>query len=100
MRRTLSVVLAVFCCAVPPYAEATPDACNTPEQPITSGKCYKIEIVGASPVSFDEAVRSAIEEAGRTVHHMTGFEVLEQTGYLRDGKVALFEITLRVWFIQ
>ena len=39
---------------------------------------YKItEIVGTSPISFAEAVKSGVEEAAKTVHHMSWFEVVE-----------------------
>lgn len=58
----------------------------------------KIEIVGTSPVSFAEATRSAVEEAARTIRNMSWFEVIEQRGAIRDGKVAEFQVTLKVGF--
>ncbi len=63
-----------------------------------SGVYKKIEIVGTSPVSFAEATRSAVEEAARTVRNMSWFEVAEQRGAIRDGKVAEFQVTLKVGF--
>ncbi|HYD40727.1 MAG TPA: dodecin [Anaeromyxobacter sp.] len=63
-----------------------------------SGVYKKIEIVGTSPVSFAEATRSAIEEASRTVRNMSWFEVAEQRGAIRDGKVSEFQVTLKVGF--
>ncbi|GAO04479.1 dodecin [Anaeromyxobacter sp. PSR-1] len=63
-----------------------------------SGVYKKIEVVGTSPVSFAEATRAAIEEAGRTVRHMSWFEVAEQRGAIKDGKVAEFQVTLRIGF--
>ena len=63
-----------------------------------SGVYKKIEIVGTSPVSFAEATRSAIEEAARTVRNMSWFEVSEQRGAIRDGKVSEFQVTLKVGF--
>jgi flavin-binding protein dodecin len=63
-----------------------------------SGVYKKIEIVGTSPVSFAEATRSAVEEAARTVRNMSWFEVTEQRGAIRDGKVAEFQVTLKVGF--
>ncbi|HET7752462.1 MAG TPA: dodecin [Anaeromyxobacteraceae bacterium] len=60
---------------------------------------YKlIEVVGTSPVSFAEAVKSGIEEAARTVHHMNWFEVTELRGALKDGKVSEFQVTMKVGF--
>ena len=63
-----------------------------------SGVYKKIEIVGTSPVSFAEATRAAIEEAARTVRNMSWFEVAEQRGSIRDGKVSEFQVTLKVGF--
>jgi flavin-binding protein dodecin len=63
-----------------------------------SGTYKKIEVVGTSPVSFAEAVKAAVEDAGKTVRHMNWFEVVEQRGYIKDGKVAEFQVTLRIGF--
>ena len=63
-----------------------------------SGTYKKIELVGTSPVSFAEAVKSAVQEASKTVRHMNWFEVVEQRGYIKDGSVAEFQVTLRVGF--
>jgi flavin-binding protein dodecin len=60
---------------------------------------YKmIEVVGTSPVSFAEAVKSGIEEAGKSVHHMNWFEVVEMRGAIKDGKAAEFQVTLKIGF--
>jgi dodecin len=63
-----------------------------------SGTYKKIELVGTSPVSFAEAVRSAVAEAGKTVRNMNWFEVVEERGFIKDGKVAEFQVTLRIGF--
>jgi flavin-binding protein dodecin len=62
------------------------------------GTYKKIEIVGTSPVSFAEAVKSAIQDASQTVRHMDWFEVVEMRGRLRDGEVAEFQVTVRIGF--
>jgi dodecin len=60
---------------------------------------YKIvEVVGTSPMSFAEAVKSGVEEAGKTVQHMGWFEVVEMRGALKDGKVSEFQVTLKIGF--
>jgi flavin-binding protein dodecin len=60
---------------------------------------YKlIDVVGTSPASFAEAVKSAVVEAGRTVHHMNWFEVIEERGAIKDGKVSEFQVTIRIGF--
>jgi len=58
----------------------------------------KIEIVGTSPVSFAEATKSAVEEASKTIRNMSWFEVAEQRGAVKDGKVLEFQVTLRIGF--
>ena len=63
-----------------------------------SGTYKKIELVGTSPVSFAEAVKSAIVEASKSVRHMNWFEVTEQRGAIKDGKVTEFQVTVRVGF--
>ena len=63
-----------------------------------SGTYKKIELVGTSPVSFAEAVKAAVAEAGKTIRHMNWFEVVEQRGFIKDGKVAEFQVTLRIGF--
>lgn len=63
-----------------------------------SGTYKKIEIVGTSPVSFSEAVKSAIEEAAHTVRHMDWFEVVEQRGHIKDNRVTEYQVVLKVGF--
>ena len=48
----------------------------------------KIELVGSSPNSTDDAIRSAIEKASRTLRHVDWFQVIEHRGHVVDGKVA------------
>ncbi len=60
---------------------------------------YKlIDVVGTSPTSFFEAVKAAVVEASKTVHNMNWFEVIEQRGAIKDGKVAEFQVTIRIGF--
>jgi dodecin len=62
------------------------------------GTYKKIEIVGTSPVSFSEAVKSAIAEASLTIRHLEWFEVIEQRGHIKDSKVTEFQVVLKVGF--
>src|SRR5271157_151493 len=60
---------------------------------------YKItELVGTSPTSFAEAVRAAVAEAAKTVRNMAWFEVVDQRGRIDDGKVAEFQVTIKIGF--
>ncbi len=58
----------------------------------------KVEIVGTSPVSFAEAVKTAVSEAGKSIRHMAWFEVVEQRGRIQDGQVAEFQVTISIGF--
>jgi flavin-binding protein dodecin len=60
---------------------------------------YKItEVVGTSPVSFAEAVKSAVAEAAKTIRHMDWFEVVQLRGKIGEGKVEEFQVTLKIGF--
>lgn len=60
---------------------------------------YKIlELVGSSPVSIEDAISGAIEDASKTVRHIRWFEVIETRGHVEDGKVAHYQVTLKVGF--
>jgi hypothetical protein len=58
----------------------------------------KIEIVGTSKTSFAEAVKSAVAEASKSLRHTSWFEVVEQRGAIKDGKVHEFQVTVRIGF--
>jgi dodecin len=58
----------------------------------------KIELVGSSPNGFEAAVKNALARAGKTVRNMRWFEVTETRGYLEDGKVGHWQVTLKVGF--
>lgn len=63
------------------------------------GHVYKkIELTGSSPVSSDEAIRNAIARAAQTVRNMRWFEVVEQRGYIEDGQVAYWQVTIKIGF--
>ena len=63
-----------------------------------SGTYKVIELVGTSPSSFAEATKSAAAEASKTVRHMDWFEVVNERGSIVDGKVAEFQVMLKVGF--
>jgi flavin-binding protein dodecin len=60
---------------------------------------YKlIELVGSSKTSSDDAIRNAIETAAQTLRKIDWFQVTETRGHVVDGKVAHFQVTLKVGF--
>jgi hypothetical protein len=58
----------------------------------------KIEIVGSSPTGFEEAVQNALARAKKTVRNMRWFEVTETRGWIEDGQVRDWQVTLKVGF--
>jgi flavin-binding protein dodecin len=58
----------------------------------------KLEIVGSSPVSSDEAIRNALARAGKTIRNMRWFEVDEIRGQVVDGEVAHWQVTVKIGF--
>lgn len=63
-----------------------------------AGTYKMIDLVGTSPKSFAEAVKSAVDEAAKTIRHMDWFEVVDQRGKIVDGKVKEFQVTVKVGF--
>jgi hypothetical protein len=60
---------------------------------------YKItELVGTSETSFAEAVRAAVAEAAKTVRNMSWFEVVEERGSIKEGRVTEFQVTIKIGF--
>lgn len=56
------------------------------------------ELVGTSPDGIDAAVANAVTEAGRTLRNLDWFEVQSVRGHLSDGKVADWQVTLKIGF--
>ncbi len=60
---------------------------------------YKvIEIVGSSSTSSDDAVKNAIARARETVRNMRWFQVTETRGYVDEGGLAYWQVTLKIGF--
>jgi flavin-binding protein dodecin len=58
---------------------------------------YKMEeFVGSSPKGQDEAIRNAIGRASQTLQRLRWFEVKETRGQITDGKIAHWQVTVRV----
>lgn len=58
----------------------------------------KIELVGSSPTSIEDAVTNAVARAGKTIRNMRWFEVTETRGHIEDGKVQHWQVTVLVGF--
>lgn len=64
-----------------------------------SDNVYKIvEIVGSSTSSIEDAIEKAIERAARSLRDIGWFEVVSTRGHVEQGRVAHYQVTLRVGF--
>jgi len=64
-----------------------------------SNHVYKtLELVGSSPISADDAVRTAVSRAAATVRNLRWFEVTETRGHIENGNVAHWQVTIKVGF--
>ncbi|MFC7405471.1 dodecin [Georgenia alba] len=60
---------------------------------------YKVtEIVGTSPDGVDQAIRSGIERAGATLRNLDWFEVVSVRGHLEEGRIAHYQVSMKVGF--
>ena len=58
----------------------------------------KIELVGSSKKSIEDAVQNAITKAGESVRDMRWFEVVETRGQIEQGNIAYWQVTIKVGF--
>ena len=64
-----------------------------------SNHVYKIvEVVGSSPTSIEDAIDAGIARAAKTIRDIRWFEVKETRGHVENGRVAHYQVTLRIGF--
>jgi hypothetical protein len=64
-----------------------------------SNHVYKIvEIVGSSAKGIEDAIEKAIARASSTIRDIRWFEVKETRGQVENGRVAHYQVTLRIGF--
>jgi dodecin len=72
---------------------------STSKEHRVDNKTYKlIEIVGTSEESFAQAAASGVERASKTLHNVDWFEVTEMRGRVANGKVAQYQVTMKIGF--
>ncbi len=61
--------------------------------------CYKkIELVGSSKVSIEDAIENALAQCNKSIKNMDWFEVVETRGHIIDGRVGHYQVTLKIGF--
>jgi flavin-binding protein dodecin len=66
---------------------------------IVTDKVYKkIDVVGTSSTTLEDAIRNAVTKSSKTVRNMSWFEVVETRGRIEGGDVAQWQVTVRIGF--
>ena len=64
-----------------------------------SNHVYKTtELVGSSTSGIEDAIQTAITKASATLRNLRWLEVLETRGHIEDGRVAHWQVTIKVGF--
>jgi flavin-binding protein dodecin len=64
-----------------------------------AGSVYKIiELVGTSDKSWEEAAKTAVETAGKTLEDLRVAEVTKQDVTVENGKVTSYRIRMNISF--
>lgn len=64
-----------------------------------SSSTYAVsKIVGTSKKSIEDAIDGALKTASETLRELNWFEVISTRGYIEDGKVAYYQVTIELGF--
>jgi hypothetical protein len=58
----------------------------------------KVELVGTSLTGIEDAISNAVTKASKTLDNIDWFEVMETRGHVEDGKVAHYQVVIKVGF--
>ncbi|CAN5514416.1 dodecin family protein [soil metagenome] len=58
----------------------------------------KLELVGSSTTTIEDAVQNALSLASETIRNMRWFEVVETRGHIEDNKIHHWQVTVKVGF--
>jgi flavin-binding protein dodecin len=60
---------------------------------------YKvIEMAGSSDSSIEDAIERAVSKASQSIRHLRWFEVVQTRGHIQDGRVAHYQVMLKIGF--
>ncbi len=57
------------------------------------------EVVASSSKGWTEAAMEGFQRASKTLHNITGFEVIKQTAHVDGDKVTEFRVTMKIIFV-
>ena len=56
------------------------------------------ELIGSSPEGFEEAARSVLQRANRTLRGITGIQVVDKRVKVEDDRIVEYRVRLRLSF--
>lgn len=57
------------------------------------------EVIAASPISFDEAIKVGFKRASKTLRGITGMRVMEQRVSVQDDQIKEYRVRMEVIFV-
>lgn len=58
----------------------------------------KVELVGSSKSSIEDAIQNAVARASQTMKNLDWFEVVETRGHIDNGAIAHYQVVVKVGF--
>lgn len=58
----------------------------------------KVELIGSSKTSVDDAIKNAIGRASKTMRNLDWFEVDQIRGHIEGGEVSHYQVVMKVGF--
>ena len=58
----------------------------------------KVELVGSSKTSVNDAIETAVSRAAKTMRNLEWFEVDQIRGHIEHGEVAHYQVVMKVGF--
>lgn len=58
----------------------------------------KIELVGSSTTSIEDAVNNAVARAAETIRNIRWVEVVETRCHVEENRIAYWQVTVRIGF--
>ena len=52
------------------------------------------KFVGSSSSTIEDAIENALAKAAEKIDHLSWFQVVETRGFIKDNKVAYYQVTL------
>jgi len=57
------------------------------------------EVVASSKKGWVEAATEGFKRASKTLHNITGFEIVKQTAHVKNGEIVEFRVTMKLIFV-